>query len=439
MVLVPPQAWIQTGRGSRSSSSTSTIRRDPGVTSSISPSAFTFPSKRARLQELRRGIARVVLDQVRMDLGVGLQVRLHPVVTGPLVALPVVLRARRDDALDVPLVGIEEEPDHRALVVDLAVAGDDHARPVGGAERIGGGRHGREEKDDQSVLHPALQSVGRRGARHECRRYPAQRSHLQPLSGKNRSEPEARSPLAGGNRGGPPPPPIGRAPGFGQRRARRAQAGRGSGGPGRRRRPAWAVRAHGPSRRGCGRVVDEDVEAGPGDGRFRGEEGRARGGIGRVDRVDRAASRVRDHEETAGRVEREVDRLQRGVGHGRDPAVGHGPAVDPLPARVHEAEVAGGRGGGRLRRAAGDVEPRQLPLSQLPAALRVAEGRVVGQTGTDLTVCRPERGAIRPQSDPRRRHHSSARCQTGPAADQGRSRPERGSGLSGGATPVPVP
>jgi hypothetical protein len=38
------------------------------------------------------------------------------------------------------------------------------------------------------------------------------------------------------------------------------------------------------------------------------------------------------------------------------------------------------------------------------------------QAGSDLTVCRPERGAVRPQSDPRRRRHSSARCQTGPAA-----------------------
>jgi hypothetical protein len=38
------------------------------------------------------------------------------------------------------------------------------------------------------------------------------------------------------------------------------------------------------------------------------------------------------------------------------------------------------------------------------------------QARSDLTVCRPERGAVRPQSDPRRRHHSSARCQTGPAA-----------------------
>jgi hypothetical protein len=38
------------------------------------------------------------------------------------------------------------------------------------------------------------------------------------------------------------------------------------------------------------------------------------------------------------------------------------------------------------------------------------------QAGSDLSVCSPERGAVRPQSDPRRRRHSSARCQTGPAA-----------------------
>ena len=51
--------------------------------------------------------------------------------------------------------------------------------------------------------------------------------------------------------------------------------------------------------------------------------------------------------------------------------------------------------------------------SALPSTGRAGACR---QTGSDLTVCRPERGAVRPQSDPRRRHHSSARCQTGPAA-----------------------
>jgi hypothetical protein len=58
-----------------------------------------------------------------------------------------------------------------------------------------------------------------------------------------------------------------------------------------------------------------------------------------------------------------------------------------------------------------------LRLSGRPSALP-SRGRAGAcrQAGSDLTVCRPERGAVRPQSDPRRRRHSSARCQTGPAA-----------------------
>jgi len=52
---------------------------------------FHISPEGARSQEFRRRIAGVVFDQVRMDIGVSLQIRLHPVVTGPLVSLPVVL------------------------------------------------------------------------------------------------------------------------------------------------------------------------------------------------------------------------------------------------------------------------------------------------------------------------------------------------------------
>jgi hypothetical protein len=62
------------------------------------------------------------------------------------------------------------------------------------------------------------------------------------------------------------------------------------------------------------------------------------------------------------------------------------------------------------------AQDKPPPVREILRVAEQGESWGVPQAGSDLAVCRLERGAVRPPSDPRRRHHSSARYQTGPAA-----------------------
>ncbi len=118
---------------------------------------FHVAEQRARLQEFRRGVVAIVFEQIRMNLGVSLQIRLHPVIASPFVSLPMVLRTRRDDSLDVPLIGVKEKPNHRTLIINLAVTCDDHARFFR-CER-GVAKSDDQQEQCQEVLHASILST----------------------------------------------------------------------------------------------------------------------------------------------------------------------------------------------------------------------------------------------------------------------------------------
>ena len=103
-------------------------------------------------QEFRRRIARIVLHEGRIHLRIGPHHRVHPVVTGPVVAAPVVLGTAGDDGFYIPLVTIEQEAHQRAFVIDFAVRGHDDPRAllVDLRRRAGAQQRGEGEKQKES-------------------------------------------------------------------------------------------------------------------------------------------------------------------------------------------------------------------------------------------------------------------------------------------------
>ena len=95
-----------------------------------------------------------------------------------------------------------------------------------------------------------------------------------------------------------------------------------------------------------------------------------------LERVHGPRPGVRHHHQVAGFVERQVDRVERIVTHSRDLARGRRPAVDALPVRVHEVEVAGG-----VRRAARDVVEAARQFLHLRAARQHREGALACTAG----------------------------------------------------------
>ncbi len=108
-----------------------------------------------------RRVRGIVLHEVRVDLGVGGEVGVDPVVARPFMALPAVLRAGGDEALDIPLVGVEKEANERTLVVDLSIARDDDAWPLSGGRRNPG--QGRDQKEKQRKQTSRHDKEGERG------------------------------------------------------------------------------------------------------------------------------------------------------------------------------------------------------------------------------------------------------------------------------------
>ena len=76
------------------------MRCDPGVSAEVSPSKSTLPSRITARSALRARVARVVHDEIRMHLGVGVD----RVVDEPLAGRPAPRRLR----LVVLAVGQEE-------------------------------------------------------------------------------------------------------------------------------------------------------------------------------------------------------------------------------------------------------------------------------------------------------------------------------------------
>ena len=85
----------------------------------------------AAAQELGRRITPVVLSEVRINLGISAHHGIHPVVSGPFVATPMVLGTAGHYGFHIPLVAVEQEAHERALVVNLAVRSHDDAWPGG--------------------------------------------------------------------------------------------------------------------------------------------------------------------------------------------------------------------------------------------------------------------------------------------------------------------
>ena len=85
----------------------------------------------AAAQELGRRIAPVVLFEIGINLGISAHHGIHPVVSGPFVATPMVLGTAGHNSFHIPLVAVEQEAHERALVVNFAVSGHYHARPGG--------------------------------------------------------------------------------------------------------------------------------------------------------------------------------------------------------------------------------------------------------------------------------------------------------------------
>ena len=148
MVFEPPQACSHTGERS-GSRRTSTIRIDPGVGASMSPSKAILPSENLRSKVFGSRIILLVQFQVGIHAGVSIELKVEPhywlpiVLRMAFVPLPVVFRAGVNEPSDVPLVGVEQKADHRTAIVNFAIRRHDDPRLRQGHLR----RH--ERKADQ--------------------------------------------------------------------------------------------------------------------------------------------------------------------------------------------------------------------------------------------------------------------------------------------------
>ena len=177
-VFVPPQHAIQSGRGSDRPAACR-IRSEPAEWSVGPDGVHAVPGlsrHHQRLQGGGLGKSGLMLQQVRPHLGVGVDHRVDDV--GPH-AVPHPRGRRRHQALDVELVRVDEEPDHRHLVVRLVgdVGKDDDARlrrrkdrparradrPAGGALRDKLRRGERSGRDDRARI-----SLSRRHPTRTC-------------------------------------------------------------------------------------------------------------------------------------------------------------------------------------------------------------------------------------------------------------------------------
>ena len=181
-VLGPAHSCRCSGPG-RSSSSASVISSEPGVSCARVAFEVDVPLADHGSKLRRRGIPRVVHDEVLVDLLVGVDGVVDESLAGrpaprrlglvvlasrqeerspPPVAAPVEPARGVDQSFDLHLVAVEQEADHRVEVVELRVGGDDRARP-----RRRGGHDAPPALAASSSASGSLPMIARAGPRDE--------------------------------------------------------------------------------------------------------------------------------------------------------------------------------------------------------------------------------------------------------------------------------